>query len=154
VGGDTGSVDLWRPVLTAAGILLLLAIVALLLGLRWLLAVRDVPHIWRRLLFLGGRLKVPLHSGDTPEEFAGRLAASVPALDREVRRLGMLYTRASFRRGGLDADELADVHEAWATVRGSYVPLMAKAWRDALRQGRVVREEAAASESHEPSQPR
>jgi transglutaminase-like putative cysteine protease len=155
VGGVTGTpFDLWRPVLITAGILLLLLMVALLLGLRWLLAVRDVPRIWRRLLFLGGRLKVPRHTGDTPEEFAGRLAASVPELESEVRRLGALYTRASFRRGGLDADELADVHEAWATVRGSYVPLMAKAWRDALRQGRVVREEGAASESREPSRRR
>ena len=156
-GAETGSpfVDLWRPVLTALGVLLLLLVVALLLGLRWLLAVRDVPRIWRRLLFLGNRLNVPRHGGDTPEEFASRLAASVPGLDTEVRRLATLYTRASFRRGGLDEDELADVHEAWATVRGRYVRLMARAWRDALRRGQVVSvEEDATSGSREPSRPR
>ena len=156
VGGNTGTpFDLWRPVLAGAGVLLLLLLVALLLGLRWLLAVRDVPHIWRRLLFLGTRLKVPRHPGDTPEEFAGRLAASVPPLDSEVRRLAKLYTRATFRRGGLDADELAEVHDAWATIRGSYVPLLAKAWRDALRRGQVVSvEEDAATRNREPSRRR
>jgi transglutaminase-like putative cysteine protease len=152
---STAFPDLWRPVLAVIGGLLLLAIIALLLGLRWLLAVRDVPRIWRRLLFLGDRLKVPRHSGDTPQEFGGRLAASVPIVDADVRRLSMLYTRASFRQGGLTGAELADARQAWARIRRSYPGLVARAWRDALRQGRVVSaEEVAASESPEPSRPR
>jgi transglutaminase-like putative cysteine protease len=148
----TGAPFDWRPLVMAGGALLLLMVIGLLLGLRWLLAVRDVPRIWRRLLFLGNRLKVPNHAGDTPQEFGGRLAASVPLLDHEVRRLATLYTRASFRRGGLDPDELAEARRAWVRIRGSYVPLMAKAWRDALRRGQVVSAEAdEASENREPS---
>ena len=147
--------DLRRPVLFAAGGLLLLLLMATLLALRWLLAVKDVPRIWRRLLFLGDRLKVPRHAGDTPQEFGGRLAASVPPLEEEVRRLATLYTRARFRRGGLSADELADVRRSWHRIRASYPALVARAWREALRRGRVVSaEEGAASESREPSRRR
>jgi len=146
--------DIWRPLLTVGAGLLLLALIAFLLALRWLMAVRDVPRIWRRLLFLGDRLKVPRYTGDTPQEFGGRLAASMPALDVEVRRLATLYTRASFRRGGLNPTELAEARKAWTQVRGRYAGLVARAWRDALRQGRVVSaEEAVGSESPEPSRP-
>lgn len=157
VAGSSDAVapfDVWRPVLVGVVALLLLLAIALLLALRWLLAARDVPRIWRRLLFLGNRLKVPRHAGDTPEEFATRLAASVPPLDEEVRRLAELYTRANFRRGGLTADELAAARVAWTRIRGSYPGLVAKAWRDALRQGRVARAEDATSESHAPSRRR
>ena len=143
--------DIWRPALIVAGGLLLLLLVAVLLALRWLLAARDLPRIWRRLLFLGDRLKIPRHPGDTPEEFGGRLAASLPPLDDEVRRLATLYTRASFRQGGLRADELAAARQAWSRIRGSYPGLVAKAWRDAVRRGRALREEGAASKSREPS---
>jgi len=146
-----GFPDILRPALIAGGGLLLLLVIAILLALRWLVAARDVPRIWRRLLFLGDRLKVPRRPGDTAEEFGGRLAASLPPLDDEVRQLARLYTRASFREGGLRADELAAAREAWSRIRGSYPRLVAKAWRDALRRGRVLRAEGAASESHEPS---
>jgi hypothetical protein len=146
--------DIWGPALIVAGGLLLLLTLALLLALRWLLAARDVPRIWRRVLFLGDRLKIPRHAGDTPQEFGGRLAASLPLLDDEVRRLATLYTRASFRKGGLNADELAAAREAWGRIRASYPGLVAKAWRDALRRGRVLREEVAASGSREPSRRR
>ena len=137
-----------------AGGLLLLLTIAILLALRWLRAARDVPRMWRRLLFLGDRLKVPRHVGDTPVEFGGRLAASLPPLDEEVRRLATLYTRASFRQGGLTVDELAAARDAWSRVRGNYPRLVAKAWRDALRQGRVVRAEDVASGSRAPSRRR
>jgi len=148
---EGGFPDILRPALIAVGGLLLLLAIAILLALRWLLAARDVPRIWRRLLFLGDRLKVPRRPGDTAEEFGGRLAASMPPLDDEVRQLATLYTRASFREGGLRADELAAARDAWSRIRSSYPGLVAKAWRDALRRGRVLRAEGAASESHEPS---
>ena len=149
LSGDTGTpfTDIWRPVLVGAGAALLLLVIAALLALRWLFAARDLPRIWRRLLFLGDRLRVARHVGDTPEEFGGKLAASLPPLDDEVRRLATLYTRASFREGGLNADELAAARRSWSRIRGSYPALVAKAWRDALRQGRVVREEGAVSGS-------
>ena len=159
--GNTPFPDIWRQLLIAGGALILLLLVALLLAVRWLVSVRDVPRIWRRLLFLGDRLKVPRHLGDTPQEFGGRLAASMPALDTEVRRLASLYTRASFRPGGLNQDELAEARKAWSQIRGSYAGLVARAWRDALRRGRVVRAndivsaaEVVGSESHGPSRPR
>jgi transglutaminase-like putative cysteine protease len=150
---DTGAPfpNIWRLVLIAAGVLLLLILFAMLLGLRWLFAARDLPRIWRRLLFLGDRLNVARHSGDTPQEFGGRLADSLPPLEDEVRQLATFYTRARFRQGGLSADELAAARLAWRRIRGRYPALVARAWRDALRQGRVVREEDAVSESHEPS---
>jgi transglutaminase-like putative cysteine protease len=147
--------DIGRPLLIAGAILLVLALIAALLALRWLMAVRDVPRIWRRLLFLGDRLQVPRHPGDTPEEFGGRLADSVPLLDAEVRRLASLYTRATFRRVGLTPAELAEARRAWTRVRASYPALVARAWRDALRHGRVVSAaEDAASRNREPSRRR
>jgi Transglutaminase-like superfamily/Domain of unknown function (DUF4129) len=144
-----------RPLLIGAGVLLLLLLIAALLALRWLMAVRDVPKIWRRLRFLGDRLQVPRHPGDTPEEFGGRLAGSVPPLDAEVRQLARLYTRASFRRGGLKPAEVAEARRAWTRIRGSYPALVARAWRDALRHGRVVSAaEDATSRNREPSRRR
>jgi hypothetical protein len=157
-GGSTSNgafPDIWRQAVLAGAALLVLLIIGILLMVRWLLAVKDVPRIWRRLLFLGDRLKVPRHQGDTPEEFGGRLATFVPPLDQEVRRLANLYTRASFSRVGLSADELAEARRAWHRIRGSYTGLVVSAWRDALRRGRVVSaEEGAASESPEPSRRR
>jgi len=157
-GGSTSNgafPDIWRQVLVAGGAVLVLLIIGILLVARWLLAVRDVPRIWRRLLFLGDRLKVPRHRGDTPQEFGSRLATVVPPLDEEVRRLANLYTRASFRREGLSADELAEARRAWHRIRGSYAGLVVGAWRDALRRGRVLSaEEGAASENREPSRRR
>ena len=147
--------NFWRQAVVAGSALLVLVIIGSLLVARWLLAVRDVPRIWRRLHFLGDRLKVPRHRGDTPQEFGDRLATVVPPLDEEVRRLANLYTRASFRRGGLSSDELAEARRAWHRIRGSYTGLVVSAWRDALRRGRVVSaEEDAASENPEPSRRR
>lgn len=153
VGGSGGGVfpNIWRPALIVAGGLMLLVMIALLFAFRWLRVARDPPRIWRRLLFLGDRLKIPRHVGDTPEEFGGRLADSLPPLDEEVRRLATLYTRASFRQGGLSVAELAEAREAWSRVRASYPRLVAKAWRDALGQGRVLRAEDAVSGSRAPS---
>lgn len=155
-GGTTEGAfpDIWGPVLVVAGALLLLLTLAILLALRWLFAARDLPRIWRRLLFLGDRLKIPRHAGDTPQEFGGRLATSLPPFDDEVRRLATLYTRATFRKGGLNADEVAAGREAWTRIRASYPALVAKAWRDASRRGRVLRAEGAASGSREPSRRR
>ncbi|TMD42949.1 MAG: DUF4129 domain-containing protein [Chloroflexi bacterium] len=156
-GASAGSPfpDLRRPLLIAAGVLALLGLLALLLALRWLLGVSDLSRIWKRLVFLGDRLNVPRRPGDTPEEFGGRLSASLPALDAELRRLATLYTRASFRQGGLSTDELAEARRAWLRVRASYAPLVARAWREAARHGRVVSAAAGSrSRSREPSGPR
>jgi transglutaminase-like putative cysteine protease len=153
--GTTPFPDIWRPLVTAGAVLLLVAVILLLLALRWLFSARDLPRIWRRLLFLGDRLQVGRRAGDTPTEFGGRLASSLPELDGEVRRLAALYTRASFRRGGLSADELAEARRVWARVRASYAGLVARAWREAVRNGRAVSaEEAEASKNRAPSRHR
>ncbi|HEY8735560.1 MAG TPA: transglutaminase domain-containing protein [Candidatus Dormibacteraeota bacterium] len=133
-----GLTNVWEPMLIVVALLLLGALLGLALATRWLMGVRDIPRIWRRLQFLGDRLHVPRHDGDTPEEFADRLAGSIPPLDREVRSLGTLYTRASFRRGGLNQPELAEVRESWTRVRRSYPGFVARAWRDALLKGQVL----------------
>ncbi len=147
--------DLVRPLLIALAVLLLLGLMAVGYALRWLFGVKDVPRIWGRLLFLGDRLRVTRQAGDTPQEFSARLAASLPDLDPELRRLALLYTRDRFRRGGLTHDELAQARQAWAQVRRRYAGLVAGAWRDALRNGRVVSaEEAEASENPAPSRRR
>jgi transglutaminase-like putative cysteine protease len=147
--------DIWRPLVTAGAVLLLIAVSLLLLALRWLFSARDLPRIWRRLLFLGDRLNVGRRAGDTPTEFGGRLASSLPELDGEVRRLAALYTRASFRQGGLSADELAEARRVWARVRASYAGLVARAWREAVRNGRAVSAaEAEASRNRAPSRRR
>lgn len=154
-GVGTAFPDLLRPLLIALGVLVVLALLALLLAVRWLLAARDLPRIWKRLLFLGDRLQVRRRAGDTPQEYGDRLAASVPGLDTELQRLAALYTRASFRRGGLTTDELADARRRWARVRAEYAGLVAHAWRMALRNGSAVSEgEAEASENREPSRRR
>ncbi len=153
VGGmasSGGLTNVWEPMLIVAGLLLLAAVLGLALGIRWLMGVRDIPRIWRRLQFLGDRLHVPRHDGDTVEEFAQRLASSIPPLDREVRSLATLYTRASFRRGGLNPPELEQARESWARVRRSYAGLVARAWRDALLKGDVLSAEGGSgSRSHE-----
>jgi hypothetical protein len=140
---------LLHPALVALAILAAIALLALLLAVRWLLAARDLPRIWRRLLFLGDRLQVRRRAGDTPQEYADRLALSLPELDPELRSLGTLYTRASFRRGGVTTDELAEARRNWGRVRGRYAGL------EALRNGRVVSAEGAeASENRAPSRHR
>jgi transglutaminase-like putative cysteine protease len=139
-GGASGTLSrIGEPLLIAVALLLLVGLVGLALALRWLMGVRDMPRIWRRLQFLGDRLQVPRHQGDTPEEFGGRLAGSIPALEAELRSLARLYTRGSFRRGGLDSIEQREARESWLRVRHSYAGLVAKAWRDALVKGQVVK---------------
>ena len=139
-GGASGTFNrVAEPLLIAGAILLLLLVLGLAAAVRWLFMVRDLPRIWRRLHFLADRLNVPRHRGDTPEEFGIRLAGSVPQLDRELRSLARLYTRGSFKRGGLDAAETAEARESWARVRLNYAGLVARAWRDALLSGQVMK---------------
>ena len=137
-GRSTGFPNIWGEVLAGVGVLLLLLLVSTAFLVRWLMGVRDIPRIWRRLQFLGDRLRIPRHAGDTPEEFGRRLAQSVPPLDAEVRALASLYTRANFRQGGLNAQEANEARETWDHVRRQYAGLIARAWRDAMRHGDVV----------------
>ena len=151
VGGSGGSnhlTDVWQPLLILATLLLLLALLGLAAATRWLMGARDMSRIWGRMQFLGARLRVPRRDGDTAQEFGRRLARSVPPLEDDVQSLARLYTRASFRRGGLDPAELEQARDAWGRVRSRYPGLVARAWRDALLKGEVVSAaEAGGSES-------
>jgi hypothetical protein len=104
--------------------LALLALAALaLLALRIYLAVSDPGRIWRRLLVLGRRYRVPARAGDTPMEFGQRLAAAVPSIRAPVLQLAWVYTRSCFRQGGLTSEDEGTLGAAWSTVRRRY-PLL------------------------------
>jgi hypothetical protein len=53
------------------------------------------------------------HPGETPLEFAGRVGAEVPALEKELQRLAALYSRAVYARGGVPADSLEILRQFW-----------------------------------------
>jgi hypothetical protein len=51
--------------------------------------------------------------GETPLEFAGRVGAEVPALEKDLNRLAVLYARAVYARGGLPADSMEVLRQFW-----------------------------------------
>jgi hypothetical protein len=51
--------------------------------------------------------------GETPLEFAGRVGAEVPALEKELQRLALVYSRAAYARGGVPADSLEILRQFW-----------------------------------------
>jgi hypothetical protein len=51
--------------------------------------------------------------GETPLEFAGRVGAEVPALEKDLQRLAALYARAVYSRGGVPADSLEMLRQFW-----------------------------------------
>jgi len=131
--GGPALTAVWSRAWPVALAVVLAFILAALLGLRWLVWVKDAPRIWRRLRFLGDRLRVPRRPGDTPNEYGARLAHAVPEVREEVAALARLYTRFRFRHGGLDPDDTQRVRGAWRRVRQRYPALLARAWRAGLR---------------------
>jgi transglutaminase-like putative cysteine protease len=130
-----------RLALVAIGVVLLLLLIAGLL-LRWLMAPSDIPHVWRRLLFLSDRMRVPRHPGDTPMELGARLSSVVPDLAPELRTLARLYTQARFRRGGLSGLERIEARRSWLRVRKRYPGLVVQGMRQ-RPPGAVSRAEGA-----------
>lgn len=51
--------------------------------------------------------------GETPLEFADRIGTEVPALEKDLHRLAVLYARAVYARGGLPADSLEVLEQFW-----------------------------------------
>jgi hypothetical protein len=51
--------------------------------------------------------------GETPLEFAHRVGAEVPALEADLHRLAVLYTRAVYARGGLPSDSIDVLRQFW-----------------------------------------
>ena len=51
--------------------------------------------------------------GETPQEFAERIGAEVPALENDLDRLAVLFARAVYARGGLPADSLEVLRQFW-----------------------------------------
>jgi transglutaminase-like putative cysteine protease len=132
----------WSQALWVALVLLVLMLLALLAMWQWLVGARDAPRIWRRLLFLADRLRVPRRPGDTPNELGARLASSLPELGSELRALATLHTRSRYRRGGLGPADQVELKRSWGRIRRSYPGLLVRAFRDNWRD-RGVRTEAA-----------
>jgi hypothetical protein len=139
-GGGVGSSGSFIDVGTRIGVglivLLLLTLLLAVLGIRWYLRPEDAPRIWRRLRFLGRELEVPVQPGDTPHEYGVKLARAVPPLAPEISTLARLFTRARYRRAGLDRRESAELHAAWDRVRRQYPRLLLRGIGRRLRNGR------------------
>jgi transglutaminase-like putative cysteine protease len=81
---------------------------------------------WTRLGWLGRRLGAPPRPSDTPLEYSRRLARRLPELDREIRLLGVAYSRQRYSAGpaaGATGDPEAEM-EAWQSVRARLVRLL------------------------------
>ena len=150
VSGDQGDVidQIAADVRWAILAVLLLLLTAFLAGMRWLLGVRDLPRIWRRVIFVGDRLGIARHPGDTPAEYAMRFGRAVPDIDADVIQLARLYTRSRFRRGGLSRNEQVAAQESWHKVRRRFPGLLRRSLR---RAPDISEEEAAMTESRRPA---
>jgi len=140
IGGlGSGSSNSFVDVSTRVGIglvaALLLALLLTVASVRWYLRPEDAPRIWRRLRFLGRELQVPIRPGDTPHEYGVKLAAAVPMFAQEISTLARLFTRARYRRAGLDRRDLAEMHAAWDRVRRRYPRLLLSGLRQRVRNG-------------------
>lgn len=76
------------------------------------LSGRDPTEVvvacWVELELAGGASGSAHVATDTPTDFARRLAAAVPALDRaDLDRLRQVYSRVRYGRDGADADDVA-----------------------------------------------
>lgn len=130
-GGNNSLTAFWNRLAIGGGILVVLLLLAGLVLARWLLYPRDLPRVWRRLLILGDRLRVPRYPGDTPREYAVRLGRAAPEVEPEVGALAGLYTRQRFRRGGLSRKEAQDARQTWLKVRRRYPGLLVRSFRRA-----------------------
>src|SRR5262249_39076038 len=56
---------------------------------------------------------LPRMTDETPIEFAGRVGGEVPGLEEEARRLGALYARVLYAKGGIPANWRAVLEAFW-----------------------------------------
>lgn len=155
-GGTTGGfIDVGTRLVLGVVVLLLLGLLLAAVGVRWYLRPEDAPRIWRRLRFLGRELQVPGQPGDTPNEYGARLAEAVPPLASEISTLSTLFTRARYRKAGLERRESAELHAAWDRVRRRYPGLLLRGIGQRLRnRGETRAGEARGSGNHGPARPR
>jgi len=138
-GNASGSfVDVGTRIGVGLIVLLLLALLLAVLGVRWYLRPEDAPRIWRRLRFLGRELQVPVQPGDTPNEYGVKLARAVPLLAPEISTLARLFTRARYGRAGLDRRDAAELHAAWDRVRRRYPGLLIRGIGRRVRNGEAA----------------
>jgi hypothetical protein len=97
--------------------LVLLALVLAALSLLGPRAPAGVEPIWRRLGWLARRLRVVRGVAQTPLEFAGILGSALPGLEPQIKELGRGYSRSTYGRDALGADELQRMHQSWVAVR-------------------------------------
>jgi hypothetical protein len=136
-GGGTSSaiVDVGTRLGIGLAVALVLVLLLAVAVIRWYLRPEDAPRIWRRLRFLGRQLQVPVRPGDTPNEYGVKLAAAVPTLSQEISVLARLFTRARYRRSGLDRRDVTELHAVWDAVRRRYPGLLWRGIRQRLRNG-------------------
>jgi transglutaminase-like putative cysteine protease len=139
IGGTTSGsfVDVGERLGIGLIVLLLLGLLGGVVGVRWYLRPEDAPRIWRRLRFLGRELQVPVQPGDTPSEYGAKLATAVPPLAPEIATLARLFTRARYRRTGLDRHDSTELHAAWDRVRRQYPRLLLRGIGQRLRNGEL-----------------
>jgi hypothetical protein len=56
------------------------------------------------------------HLEETPSEFASRLSAELPSLEKEARGLAALYARVAYARGHLTTSSLEPLRKFWQTL--------------------------------------
>jgi hypothetical protein len=145
VGSSGGFVDVGTRIGVGLIVLLLLALLLAVLGVRWYLRPEDAPRIWRRLRFLGRELQVPVQPGDTPNEYGVKLARALPLLAPEISTLARLFTRARYGRAGLDRRDAAELHAAWDRVRRRYPGLLIRGIGRRVRNGEAARAKPGAT---------
>jgi len=138
IGNSTGLIDVGTRLGIGLAVALVLVLLLAVVMIRWYLRPEDAPRIWRRLRFLGRQLQVPVRPGDTPNEYGIKLAAAVPTLSREISALARLFTRARYRRSGLDRRDVAELHAVWDTVRHRYPGLLWRGIQQRVRNGRAT----------------
>ena len=116
----TETVDVGRLIPGLAGgavaALVLVALLGLLLA-RGPSRLTSPETAWRRLGWLAARLGRPRLRSQTPIEFAGQLAAALPAVGGAIEELGRVYTKWCYRRGGLGEGDREHADRAWRELR-------------------------------------
>lgn len=104
----------WWLVVLILGVLVLLVVVG---RLRRLSRPLSPAAVHAELYRWGRRVGIQPQSGDSIEEYAGRLGGALPAVRQPLERVARLLTARLYRHSPLDAGEERSLVSAWYTVR-------------------------------------